>query len=123
MARTDAPIRIGISSCLLGQEVRYDGGHKRDAFLTETFGRYVQWVPVCPEVEIGLGIPREPIRLVGADRDVHLVGTRTGTDHTRVMQEYAAKRVRELAQEDLCGYVLKKSSPSCGMERVKIYAQ
>ena len=121
MSASDPPIRIGISACLLGHEVRYDGGHKRDAFLTETFGRYVQWVTVCPEVELGLGIPREPIRLVGAGEGPRLVGTRSGTDHTAAMQAYAAKRVRTLRREDLCGYVLKKNSPSCGMERVKIY--
>lgn len=115
------PIRIGISACLLGHEVRYDGNHKRDAFLTETFGPYVQWVVVCPEVELGLGIPREPIRLVDHGDGPRMVGTRSGTDHTPAMQSYAAKRVRALAPEDLCGYVLKKNSPSCGMERVKIY--
>lgn len=117
------PIRIGISACLLGHEVRYDGGHKRDAFLTDTFGPYVQWVTVCPEVEIGLGIPREPIRLIDHGAGPRMVGTRSGTDHTPAMESYAAKRVRALAAEDLCGYVLKKNSPSCGMERVKIYRE
>lgn len=117
----DRPIRIGISSCLLGEEVRFDGGHKRDAFLTETFGRYVEWVPVCPEVEIGLGTPRESIRLVRSPRGVRLVGPRSGRDLTERMRRYARRRVRELGAADLDGYVLKKDSPSCGLHRVRVY--
>lgn len=117
----DAPIRIGVSACLLGREVRYDGGHKRDAFLVETFGHYVQWVPVCPEVEIGLGIPRPTLRLERHGADVRLMMPKTGGDHTDAMRDYADKRVAALAEDDLCGYILKKDSPSCGMERVKVY--
>jgi len=117
------PIRIGISSCLLGQEVRFDGGHKRDSFLTDTLGPQVEWVPVCPEVEIGLGIPREPVRLVrAADDAIRMVTTSTGVDHTETMARWAIARLEELAREDLCGYVLKKDSPSCGMEYVKTYS-
>jgi uncharacterized protein YbgA (DUF1722 family)/uncharacterized protein YbbK (DUF523 family) len=120
------PIRIGISSCLLGQEVRFDGGHKRDPFLTDTLGSQVEWVPVCPEVEMGLGTPRETLRLVrsgGASTPLRMITTRTLVDHTDGMNRWAAKRLEELARdtEDLCGYVLKKDSPSCGMERVKTY--
>ena len=115
------PIRIGISACLLGQRVRFDGGHKRDVFLTETFGRFVEWVPVCPEVECGLGAPREPMRLVRAGRDVRLVTVTTGVDLTERMQRVSRSRVAAHAREDLSGYVLKKDSPSCGMERVKVY--
>lgn len=119
------PIRIGISACLLGEEVRFDGGHKRDRFLTDVFGPYVEWVPVCPEVEMGLGTPREPLRLVrvpGVD-GLRMITTRTGVDHTDGMNRWAAARVAALASDepDLCGYVLKKDSPSCGMERVKTY--
>jgi len=117
----DRPIRIGISACLLGEEVRFDGGHKRDAFLVETFGRYVEWVPVCPEVEIGLPTPRESIRLVRAEQGVRLVGPRSGTDLTERMRRYSRRRVRELAAADLDGYVLKKDSPSCGLFRVRVY--
>jgi uncharacterized protein YbgA (DUF1722 family)/uncharacterized protein YbbK (DUF523 family) len=116
-------VRIGISACLLGQEVRYNGGHKRDAFLTDTFGRYVEWVPVCPEVEIGLGTPRPAMRLVRIGEDTRLVTPETGADHTEAMRAWAARRVEELAGEGLAGYVLKKDSPSCGMERVKLYPQ
>jgi len=115
------PIRIGVSACLLGQEVRYDGGHKRDPFLVETFGRYVEWVHVCPEVEIGLGTPRDPIRLERAGRDVRLVNPKTGTDLTRKMRTYAARRLAALEDQDLCGYILKKDSPSCGLERVRVH--
>jgi uncharacterized protein YbgA (DUF1722 family)/uncharacterized protein YbbK (DUF523 family) len=118
---SDAPIRIGVSACLLGQEVRYDGGHKRDPFLVKTFGRYVEWVHVCPEVEIGLGTPRDPIRLERDGKDVRLVNPKTGTDLTRKMRTYAARRLAALEDQDLCGYILKKDSPSCGLERVRVY--
>jgi uncharacterized protein YbgA (DUF1722 family)/uncharacterized protein YbbK (DUF523 family) len=120
-------IRLGISACLLGQEVRYNGGHKRDAFLTDTLGRYVDWVDVCPEVEIGLGTPRPSMRLVrigrGEETDIRLVTPETGVDHTEAMRTWAARRVEELARLELDGYVLKKDSPSCGMERVKLYPE
>lgn len=116
----DAPIRIGVSACLLGEKVRWDGGHKRDAFLMDELGPFVEWVPVCPELEIGLGVPRETIHLVRRDDGVALVGTRSGTDHGDAMRRWAAQRVRALENEDLCGYVLKKSSPSCGLERVPV---
>ena len=115
------PIRIGISSCLLGEPVRFDGGHKRDPFLTETFGAFVEWVPVCPEVECGFGTPRESMRLVRVENDVRLLTVRTAVDLTERMAAYARRRVAALDAEELCGYVLKKDSPSCGMDRVKIY--
>src|SRR5512143_708335 len=104
----DEPIRIGVSACLLGREVRYDGGHKRDAFLVETFGRYVEWLPVCPEVELGLGIPRPTLRLERHGDQVRLMMPKTGEDHTDAMRSYANKRVAALADDDLCGYILKK---------------
>jgi uncharacterized protein YbgA (DUF1722 family)/uncharacterized protein YbbK (DUF523 family) len=116
-----APIRIGVSACLLGEKVRFDGGHKRDPYLVESFGRYVEWVPVCPEVELGLGTPRETLRLVRISSDIRMIMPKTGTDHTDAMRAYAARRVRELAKEDLSGYILKKDSPSCGMERVRVF--
>lgn len=118
----DLEIRIGVSACLLGQTVRYDGGHKKDPFVTDLLGRFVTWVPVCPEVEIGLGTPREPIRLEGDPAAPRLVGTKTGADHTRRMTDYARRRVAALAELGLSGYVLKRASPSCGMERVKVYS-
>lgn len=115
-------IRIGVSSCLLGRKVRYDGGHKRDHFVLEVLGPYVAFVPVCPEVELGLGTPRETLRLVRKGDDIRMVMA-NGEDHTDGMRTYAARRARELASDDLCGYVLKKDSPSCGMERVKVYPE
>ena len=117
------PLRIGISSCLLGETVRHDGGHKRDPYLVETLGRLVEWVPVCPEVEVGLGTPREPIRLVrdpGRAAGVRLV-SRSGKQLTGRMQRFARGRLRALAGTGLCGYILKKDSPSCGLERVKVW--
>jgi uncharacterized protein YbgA (DUF1722 family)/uncharacterized protein YbbK (DUF523 family) len=114
-------LRIGISSCLLGDEVRFDGGHKRDAFLTQVLAPYVEWVRVCPEVEVGMGVPRETLRLVQVGGDTRMITTRSGVDHTDAMRAYADRRTTALATEDLRGYVLKKDSPSCGMERVKVY--
>ncbi|MGE3535963.1 MAG: YbgA family protein [Candidatus Tectimicrobiota bacterium] len=120
---TSAPIRLGISSCLLGTKVRYDGGHKRDAFIVDTLGQFFQWVPVCPETEIGLSTPRESLRLVGTAEAPHLITQRTQQDLTASMQHYADARVAALAQLHLHGFLLKKDSPSCGMERVRVYDQ
>jgi uncharacterized protein YbgA (DUF1722 family)/uncharacterized protein YbbK (DUF523 family) len=115
--------RIGVSACLLGDEVRFDGGHKRDAFLTGILAPHVEFVRVCPEVEVGMGTPRETLRLVRAgDGSVRMVTTRSGVDYTDAMQRWAKTRLRELAADNLSGYILKKDSPSCGMERVKVFA-
>ena len=120
-ASSEAPIRIGISTCLLGEHVRFDGGHKRDAYLVETLGRHVEWVPVCPEAEAGLGVPRESMNLRRVGAEVRLVTTKSGVDHTDAVRAYAARRIATLRSYELCGYVLKKNSPSCGMEQVRIY--
>ena len=117
----DEKIKLGVSACLLGQKVRYDGGHKRDRFITDTLSLYVEYVPVCPEVEYGLGIPREALRLVGDPSSPRLVTTKTHHDHTDRMLQYARKRVIELSKENLCGFIFKSKSPSSGMERVKVY--
>ena len=114
-------IRLGISSCLLGNMVRYDGGHQHDRYLTDVLGAYVDYVPVCPEAECGLGIPRETLRLVGDPDAPRLVTTKTGIDHTERMHLWAKDRLQDLGQEDLDGFVFKKGSPSSGMERVKVY--
>jgi len=119
----DDSIRIGVSSCLLGREVRYDGGHKRDRFLTDILAPFVEWVPVCPEVEIGMSIPREPIRLVRHGEEIHLVAERSGKDYTTLMHAWAQRRLRQLEALALSGYVFKKDSPSCGMERVRVYGR
>jgi uncharacterized protein YbgA (DUF1722 family)/uncharacterized protein YbbK (DUF523 family) len=118
---TTAPLRLGISRCLLGDEVRFDGGHKRDSFLTDVFGRYVEWVSICPEVEAGLGTPREAMRLVGDPQHPRLVTIKSGRDHTRALETMTTNRIAELKNLDLSGYVFKKGSPSCGIERVRIY--
>ena len=114
-------LRIGISSCLLGDEVRFDGGHKRDAPLLEAFAPHVEWVRVCPEVEIGMGVPREPVRLLQSGGDLRMIAVHTGTDHTEAMRAFAARRVQALAAMDLRGYVLKSDSPSCGLHGVKVF--
>jgi len=115
------PIRILISSCLLGEKVRYDGGHKREGYLVETLGRFVEWVPVCPEVDCGLPTPREAMRLVGNPASPRLVTSKGGVDHTEQMRTFAGRKLKELEPLNLCGYICKKDSPSSGMERVKVY--
>jgi uncharacterized protein YbgA (DUF1722 family)/uncharacterized protein YbbK (DUF523 family) len=115
-------IRLGISTCLLGEPVRYDGGHKRDRFITDTLGQYVEFVPVCPETECGLGVPRESMRLEGDPAAPRLITNRTRVDHTERMVAWAGKRLQELEKEDLCGFIFKSDSPSSGMERVRVYS-
>lgn len=117
----DGTIKLGISACLLGQKVRYDGGHKLDRFLTDTLGRYVEYVPVCPEAECGFGTPREAFRLVGDPDNPRLVTSRTNRDFTDRMIGWAGRRLADLEKEDLCGFIFKAKSPSSGMERVKVY--
>jgi uncharacterized protein YbgA (DUF1722 family)/uncharacterized protein YbbK (DUF523 family) len=116
-------IRLGISSCLLGEAVRWNGGHKLDRFLADTLGKFVEYVPVCPEVECGFDIPREPFRQVGDPDSPRLITSRTKIDYTDRMNRWARKRVIELEKEDLCGFIFKSRSPSSGMERVKVYNQ
>jgi len=115
-------IRLGISSCLLGNPVRFDGGHKHDRFLTDTLGRYVDYVPVCPEVECGMTVPREALRLVGNPDSPRLMTSRTNIDHTDRMQRWARQRLVQLEQEHLDGFIFKSRSPSSGMARVKVYS-
>ena len=117
----EGKFKIGISSCLLGNEVRWNSGHKLDKYLTNTLGQFVDYVPVCPEVEAGFGVPRESFRLVGDPDTPRLITFKSKTDHTDRMVAWAAKRVQELAKEDLCGFIFKSDSPSSGMIRVKVY--
>jgi uncharacterized protein YbgA (DUF1722 family)/uncharacterized protein YbbK (DUF523 family) len=115
-------IRLGVSACLLGEEVRYDGGHKRDTFLVEDLGPWVEWVPVCPEVEIGMGVPRPTVRLVDVgEPELRMLSPATGADFTGSMRAHSRQRVAELQALELDGYVLKKGSPTCGMARVKVH--
>lgn len=114
-------IKLGVSACLLGKNVRYDGGHKLDDFIASTLAQYVEFVPVCPEYECGLGVPREAMRLIGNPANPRLVTLKTRLDHTDRMAQWAARRLAELEREDLCGFIFKSRSPSSGLERVKVY--
>ena len=114
-------MRIGISACLTGEPVRFDGSHKRDRFLTEALGELVEWVPVCPEVGAGMGVPRPTLRLIGDPRRPRLVTGASGHDWTTPVEAYAHEALDRLAGLDLCGFVLKSGSPTCGMERVRVY--
>ena len=116
-------LKLGISSCLLGEEVRWNAGHKLDRYLTYTLGQFVDFVPVCPEVEAGFGVPRESLRLVGDPEAPRLVTFKTKEDKTEPMLKWAGKRVKELEKEDLCGFIFKSDSPSSGMIRVKVYSE
>jgi len=114
-------IKLGVSTCLMGEKVRYDGGHKHNRYITQTLGRFFDFVPVCPESECGLGIPREAMRLVGDAGNPRLITNKSRIDHTDKMLSWAAKRLNALEKEDLCGFVFKKDSPSSGLHRVKVY--
>ena len=115
------PIRIGISTCLLGEKVRFDKGHKRDAFVVDTLGQFFSWTPVCPEMEIGLGTPRESLRLIGDSAAPSLIAPKSRSDHTETMHQFANERLAQLEDLELHGYILKKDSPTCGMTRVRVY--
>ncbi len=117
----DLKIRIGVSSCLLGEQVRFDGGHKHSRYITDVLGDYMEFVGVCPEVECGLSVPRESMRLMGDPDRPRLIGPKSGTDYTEQMQTWAADRVAKLADEDLHGFIFKAKSPSSGAFRVKVY--
>ncbi len=114
-------IKVGVSSCLMGAKVRYDGAHARDRYLTDVLAEHFTLVPVCPEAEVGMGIPRETVRLEGDAEAPRMVAPKSGEDWTARMNTFSARRVRELAGNDLCGFVFKKNSPSCGVFRVKLY--
>jgi len=118
-----ARIKIGVSSCLLGEKVRWDGNHKQDAVVKNQLGRIFEWVPTCPEVEIGMGIPRESVHLTGSSKSPRMAGTTTATDWTQRMNRYSKKRSRELAKMNVCGYIFKSKSPSCGIARIPVVAK
>jgi len=117
----DKPITLGISSCLVGEKVRYDGGHRHDHYLTDTLGKVFRFVPVCPEVGSGLSTPREAMRLEGDPASPRLVTRTSRIDLTERLQAYSLRRVAELQGEELCGFIFKKNSPSSGLHRVKVY--
>jgi len=114
-------IVLGVSACLLGEKVRYDGDHSRDPFLTDILGRYVTYIPVCPEVELGLPVPREAMHLEGDPACPRLVIINTRQDMTDAFEKWARLRAIELENKNLCGFIFKSRSPSCGMESVKVY--
>jgi len=114
-------IRLGISACLLGENVRYDGGNTHDRFLTDTLGKYVEYIPVCPEVGCGLPVPREAMHLEGIPASPRLMTIHTRQDMTERMLNWARRKSVELEKDDLCGFIFKSNSPSSGMERVKVY--
>ena len=114
-------LKIGVSACLLGEHVRYDGGHKRDRYITDTLGAYFSFVPVCPEVGCGLSTPREVMRLEGDASAPRLMTRQTRIDRTDQMLLFCSARISELENEDLCGFIFKKDSPSSGLFRVKVY--
>lgn len=116
----DSPIRIGVSRCLLGEPVRYDGGHKRDSYLSELLSRYVKWVPVCPEAEAGMGTPREIMQLVGDPGNPRLVTIETNRNMTSLLASFTDRKLKSLERDDVSGYIFKKNSPSCGIERVPV---
>lgn len=118
----DGLIPVGVSACLLGRQVRHDGGHRRDRFVVETMGAYFDYVPVCPEVEAGMGVPRPSLRLIAdGERPPRLVAPSSGVDWTGPMHDWAAERIAGLTRRGLRGFVLKSRSPSCGMSRVRVY--
>jgi len=119
----ESRIKVGVSSCLLGEKVRWDGNHKRDRTVKNQLGRIFEWVPTCPEVEIGMGVPREAVRLMGHLKSPRLVGTESATDWTARMTRYTRKRSRELAKRGVCGYIFKARSPSCGVVRIPVSAR
>lgn len=118
-----AEIKIGISSCLLGEKVRFDAGHKHDRYITDMLGEFVSFVPVCPELEVGMGVPREAVRLTGNVAKPRMVGRDSGEDWTARMNSYATRRVKQKDLGDLSGFIFKNRSPSCGMERVRVYVK
>jgi len=115
------PIKIGVSSCLLGNKVRYDGGNSHDRFLTQTLGLFAEYVPVCPEVECGMATPREAVRLVGSPENPRLVTQKTAVDKTDQMKAWIKDRLKELAKENLCGFIFRSKSPSSGLYRIRVY--
>ena len=115
------PIKIGVSACLLGEHVRYDGGHKHDRNITDTLGMYFSFVPVCPEVGCGLPIPREAMRLEGDHLAPRLMTCQTRLDKTEQLLGYCVSKINELENEDMCGFIFKERSPSCGLVCVPLY--
>jgi len=116
-------IKIGVSSCLLGEEVRWNGGHKKDRYVQGILDNYFDYVPTCPEVDVGMGVPREAVALYGTLENSKMISKKSKTDWTGKMNTYMKDRINELGNADLCGYIFKSKSPSCGIGRVPIYSK
>ena len=116
-------IKIGVSSCLIGEKVRWNGDHKQDRYVREILSRYFEYIPVCPEVEVGMGVPRETVALYGDPEKPSMISKKTQTDWTKPMEKYIKSRINTLSADDLCGYIFKSKSPSCGMSRVPLYSE
>lgn len=114
---------VGISACLLGEKVRYDKGHKRDHFITDILGRYVDFFPVCPEIESGMGVPRDSMRLTDVSGSVRLITNKQGEDKTEQLTDWSKKKIATLTDIPFCGFIFKSKSPSCGLHQVKVYGQ
>ncbi|MDY6825982.1 MAG: DUF523 and DUF1722 domain-containing protein [Bacillota bacterium] len=114
-------IRVGVSKCLLGHSVRYDGGHKLNPYITGILGQFFDFVYVCPEMECGLPMPREALDLKGDPAAPRMITVKNNIDHTDVMIRFCKARIDELKKDDLCGFIFKSKSPSCGLYRIKVY--
>ena len=111
-------IKLGISRCLLGENVRYDAGHKLDQYFKDALGKFVEWVGVCPEVECGLGVPREAMYLTDSPESPRLITKITNIDHTDKMLKWSEKELKELEKKKIAGFIFKSNSPSCGLHKV-----
>ena len=116
-------IKIGVSSCLVGEKVRWNGDHKQDRYVREVLGNYFEYVPICPEVEVGMGIPRETVALYGSLESPRMISKKSQTDWSKRMHQYNKGRINQLTSDDLCGYIFKSKSPSCGLARVPVYSE
>ena len=119
----DSKIKIGVSSCLLGEKVRWNGDHKQNHFVREILANYFEYISICPEMEVGMGVPRETVALYGNLEKSRMISRKTQTDWTKPMQKYIKVRINSLAGEDLCGFIFKSKSPSCGLSRVPVYSE
>jgi uncharacterized protein YbgA (DUF1722 family)/uncharacterized protein YbbK (DUF523 family) len=117
----DNKIKIGVSSCLTGEKVRWNGDHKQDRYVKDTLSQFFEYVPVCPEVEVGMGTPRETVALYGSLEKPKMISRKTRTDWTHKMNRYTKDRIKDLSKDDLCGYIFKSKSPSCGLGRIPVY--
>jgi uncharacterized protein YbgA (DUF1722 family)/uncharacterized protein YbbK (DUF523 family) len=115
-------IIVGVSGCLLGEKVRWNGDHKRDRFITDVLGKYFEYISICPELEVGMGVPRETVALYGSLKEQKLIGKKSRNDWTDKMKSYNDETFDSLSKKDLCGFLFKSKSPSCGLGRVPIYS-